>query len=96
MLKITIVINISRFHAEGEADRAFWQYEDNNILRDGNESIDSYTVGHDVPVEYDDRAYSGEGSLERLQGSPHSSTSRYRRRYLKLVSCTIFVVSMLA
>ncbi|XP_019889605.2 trichohyalin isoform X2 [Ooceraea biroi] len=68
----------SRFHAEGEAGRAFWEYEGSNILRDGNESIDSYAAGQDLPLEYDDRAYYREGSLERLQSSPQHS-SRYKR-----------------
>lgn len=67
-----------RFHAE-EMDRAFWQYENSNILRDGNESIDSY-VGHDLPLDYD-RSYYKEDHLERDTCSPQS---RYGRRYLIL------------
>lgn len=71
-----------RFHTE-ELDHAFWQYENSGILRDGNESIDSYTVGQDLP-EYDDRYYR-EGSLERdmIQSSPQSQ-SKYRRRYSQI------------
>ncbi|KYM80481.1 hypothetical protein ALC53_09031 [Atta colombica] len=68
----------NRFHIE-ELDH--WQYESNNILRDGNESMDSYTVGQDLPLEYDDRSYYREGSLERdmIQSSPQL-LSKYRRR----------------
>ncbi|XP_018395795.1 PREDICTED: trichohyalin-like isoform X2 [Cyphomyrmex costatus] len=67
----------NRFHIE-ELDHT-WQYESNSILRDGNESMDSYT-GQDLPLEYDDRSYYREGSLERdmIQSSPQ--LSKYRRR----------------
>jgi len=70
-----------RFHTE-ELDHTLWQYESSNILRDGNESIDSYTVGQDLPLEYDDRLYYREESLERdlIQSSPQS-LSKYKRRY---------------
>ncbi|XP_067208133.1 trichohyalin-like isoform X2 [Linepithema humile] len=69
----------NRFHPE-EADNAFWQYENSNILRDNNESMDSYVVGQDLPLEYDNRPYYGEGSLERdmIQCSPQLM-SRYGR-----------------
>lgn len=68
-----------RFHTE-ESNHTLWQYE-SSILRDDNESMDSYTVGQDLPFEYDDRSYYREGSLERdmIQSSPQSS--KYRRRY---------------
>lgn len=70
-----------RFHTE-EMDHTFWQYENSGILQDNNESMDSYTAGQDLPVEYDDRSYYREGSLERdmMQSSPQSQ-SKYRRRY---------------
>lgn len=71
---------MSRFRAEGEADRMFWQYEGSNVLRDANESMDSYAAGQDMTLEYDDRTYYREGSLERdiIQNSPQPM-SRYRR-----------------
>lgn len=76
---------MTRFRAEGEADRTFWQYEAGNLPRDGNESMDSYAVAQDMsamPPEYDDRPYYREGSLDRdtRQCSPQPTT-RYRRRY---------------
>lgn len=69
----------NRFHTE-ELDHTLWQYESSTILRDGNESMDSYTAGQDLPLEYDDRSYYREGSLDRnmIQSSPQSS--KYRRR----------------
>lgn len=72
-----------RFHTE-ELDHTFWQYE-SGILRDNNESMDSYT-GQDLPLEYDDRSYYTEGSLERdmIQFSPQSQ-SKYRRRYFTYI-----------
>jgi len=79
---------VSRFHPE-EADNAFWQYENSNILRENNESMDSYVVGQDLPLEYDNRPYYGEGSLERdmIQCSPQLM-SRYGRRYSQFVTST--------
>ncbi|XP_070525021.1 trichohyalin isoform X2 [Cardiocondyla obscurior] len=71
----------NRFHTE-ELDHTFWQYENSCVLRDGNESIDSYTVGQDLPLEYDDRTYYREGSLDRdtVQSSPQSQ-SKYKKRF---------------
>ncbi|KAM0729813.1 Uncharacterized protein ACS0PU_003690 [Formica fusca] len=69
----------NRFHTE-ELDHTYWQYENSNILRDGNESVDSYAAGQDLPAEYDDRTYYREESLERdmIQCSPQP-LSKYRR-----------------
>lgn len=70
-----------RFHTE-ELDHTFWQYESSNILRDGNESMDSYAAGHDLPPnEYDERTYYGEESLERDMIQSPQPQSNYRRRY---------------
>ncbi|KAL6255012.1 hypothetical protein P5V15_013347 [Pogonomyrmex californicus] len=70
----------NRFHTE-ELNHTFWQYENSNILRDSNESMDSYAIGQDLPLEYDDRVYYRERSLERdmIQFSP-KSLLKYRRR----------------
>jgi len=46
-----------------------------------------------LPLEYDDRAYYRGGSLERQNSPQHSSTSRYKRRYLKFV--IFFILNML-
>lgn len=69
-----------RFRSEEEMDRAFWQYENDNVLRDANESMDSYMTGQDLPIDYNNRSYYKEESLERdmMQDSPQS---RYRKRY---------------
>ncbi|XP_036146293.1 uncharacterized protein LOC105837289 isoform X2 [Monomorium pharaonis] len=67
----------NRFRTE-ELDHTFWQCtESGGILRDGNESMDSYTVGQNLSLEYDDRMYYREGSLERNVASPHL---KYRRK----------------
>lgn len=77
---------MSRFHPE-EADNAFWQYESGNVARDNNESMDSYAVGQDLPLEYDNRQYYREGSLDRdMMQSPQPS--RYGRRYSQFVTCS--------
>lgn len=69
----------NRFHTE-ELDHTFWQYENSNILRDGNESMDSYAAGHDLPPnEYDERTYYGEESLERDMIQSPQPQSKYRR-----------------
>ncbi|XP_025996734.1 uncharacterized protein LOC105198112 isoform X1 [Solenopsis invicta] len=68
----------NRFRTE-ELDHTFWQCtESGGILRDSNESMDSYTVEQDLPLEYDDRTYYREGSLERDVASPQL---KYRRRF---------------
>lgn len=64
-------------------DHTFWQCtESGGILRDSNESMDSYTVEQDLPLEYDDRTYYREGSLERDVASPQL---KYRRRYTHIL-----------
>ncbi|XP_076164228.1 uncharacterized protein LOC143145078 isoform X3 [Ptiloglossa arizonensis] len=53
-----------RFRGE-EADRSFWPYESENVPRDGNESLDSYPNGQGLELDYEEKGYYRDDSIER-------------------------------
>ncbi|KAG7207404.1 hypothetical protein KM043_009056 [Ampulex compressa] len=74
----------NRFRAADDTDRQFWQYEAENALREGNESLDSYANGQEIDAEYDERSYYRDESLEReIMEGPLPSASRFRKRRSK-------------
>ncbi|CAK9797362.1 hypothetical protein ANTPLA_LOCUS1192 [Anthophora plagiata] len=73
-------------HREGrfrgdDADRSLWPYESENILRDGNESLDSYLNGQDLDLDYEEKVYYRDDSMERdiMEGSLRLS-SKFKHR----------------
>lgn len=71
----------SRFRSD-ETDRSLWLYETENILRDGNESLDSYSNGQDLDLDYEEKAYYRDDSIERdIMEGPFRSSSKFKHRY---------------
>lgn len=76
-----------RFRGE-EADRSMWPYESENILREGNESLDSYPNGQDLDLDYEEKTYYRDDSIERdIMEGPFrpSSKFKHRYRYIKII-----------
>lgn len=72
-------------HREGrfrdEAERSFWPFESENVLRDGNESLDSYPNGQELDLDYEEKAYYRDDSLERdIMEGPLRQVSKYKQR----------------
>ncbi|XP_054001184.1 uncharacterized protein LOC128888398 isoform X2 [Hylaeus anthracinus] len=73
-------------HREGrsrgeEIDRSFWPYESENVLRDGNESLDSYPNGQGLDLDYEEKAYYRDDSMERdASEGPLRSTTKIKQR----------------
>lgn len=73
-------------HREGrfrgdEADRSLWPYEAENILRDGNESLDSYPNSQDLDLDYEEKLYYRNDSIERdITEGPFRSSSKFKHR----------------
>lgn len=78
-------------HREGrfrgdEADRSFWPYESENVPRDGNESLDSYQNGQELEMDYGEKGYYRDGSIERdIIESSLRSMPKYNQRYCSTI-----------
>ncbi|KAK2586720.1 hypothetical protein KPH14_011755 [Odynerus spinipes] len=69
----------NRIQVEEETDQTFWQFEVNNPLRDG-ESLDSFNNQQDLNLDYNNKSYYRDESLEReIMEGPISSMSKSRR-----------------
>ncbi|OAD53833.1 hypothetical protein WN48_08806 [Eufriesea mexicana] len=74
----------SRFRGD-ETDRSLWLYETENILRDGNESLDSYSNGQDLDLDYEEKAYYRDDSIERdIMEGPFRPSSKFKHRKSRL------------
>lgn len=70
----------SRFRGD-EADRSLWPYEAENILRDGNESLDSYPNSQDLDLDYEEKTYYRDDSIERdIMEGPFRPSSKFKHR----------------
>nr|XP_033338670.1 trichohyalin-like isoform X1 [Megalopta genalis] len=66
-----------RFRGD-ETDRSYWPYESENILRDGNESLESYPNGQDLDLDYEEKIYYRDDSIERdIMEGPLRSASKF-------------------
>ncbi|KAL2724501.1 repetitive organellar protein-like isoform X1 [Vespula squamosa] len=70
----------NRIQIEEEIDQTFWQFEMDNALRDG-ESLDSFSNQQDINLDYNNRSYFRDDSLEReiMEGPLSSRRSKKRR-----------------
>ncbi|XP_078050476.1 uncharacterized protein LOC144476982 isoform X2 [Augochlora pura] len=69
-----------RFRGD-ETDRSYWPYESENIPRDGNESLESYPNGQDLDLEYEDKVYYRDDSIERdIMEGPLRSASKFTQQ----------------
>ncbi|XP_076277910.1 uncharacterized protein LOC143207903 isoform X4 [Lasioglossum baleicum] len=73
-------------HREGrfrgdETDRSYWPYESENIPRDRNESLESYPNGQDLDLDYEEKVYYRDDSIERdIMEGPLRSASKFPQR----------------
>lgn len=71
-----------RFRGDEAADRSLWPYDSENVLRDGHESIDSYPNGQDLDLDYEEKGYYRDDSIERdIMEGPFRPTSKFKYRY---------------
>ncbi|XP_046828029.1 repetitive organellar protein-like isoform X3 [Vespa crabro] len=70
----------NRVQIEEETDQTFWQFEMDNALRDG-ESLDSFSNQQDMNLDYNNRTYYRDESLEReiMEGPISSRRSKKQR-----------------
>ncbi|KAK9297028.1 hypothetical protein QLX08_009127 [Tetragonisca angustula] len=70
----------SRFR-EDEGDRSLWPYEAENMLRDGNESLDSYPNSQDLDLDFEEKSYYRDDNIERdIMEGPFRPSSKFKHR----------------
>ncbi|XP_015432769.1 PREDICTED: uncharacterized protein LOC107188895 isoform X2 [Dufourea novaeangliae] len=73
-------------HREGrfrgdEPDRSYWPYESENLSREGNELLEPYPNGQNLDLDYDEKSYYRDESIERdIMDGPLRSTSKFTQR----------------
>ncbi|XP_076249176.1 uncharacterized protein LOC143188653 isoform X2 [Calliopsis andreniformis] len=69
-----------RFRGD-DTDTSFWPYESENVPREGNESLDSYQNGPELDLDYEEKTYYRDDSIERdIMEGPLRSMSKYKQR----------------